>query len=169
MMCTVTRDEVRTRSEGALDAADLALTHVENGLSTSMWFAYVRAQARMPERLDDAIEQVARLDARAGAELRERYVRCLKLARKRLKRLGSAPTTPRLEDALAQLVARARQLDAPPPMTPPSRGLVFGVAAAGALAAALVSIYSPWHREPAFVAMGFALVAYVMLFRDRQQ
>jgi CRP-like cAMP-binding protein len=162
----VTRDEVRTRSEGALDGAELALRHVENGLNTTSWFAYARAQTRMPERLDDAIEQVARLDARAGAELRRRYARCLRLARKRLTRLGAEPTATRLEDTLAQLVARARQLDAPPRQAP-SRGLLLGGAAASALTGALVSTYSPWHLEAGVVAIVFAVLGVLLIIGNR--
>ncbi|MBL8958075.1 MAG: hypothetical protein JNK82_45295 [Myxococcaceae bacterium] len=159
----MTRDEVSTRSEGALEAAERALTRVENGLGTSEWFAYARAQTRMPRLLDEAIEQVARVDSGTGAGLRARYDRCRRLARRRLERLGSTSDATRLDDLLAQLVARARQLDELPPMQLPLRELVFGACALGALVAALATYNTPWPRELGFFAIGFVVAAFASL------
>ncbi|MBL8951659.1 MAG: hypothetical protein JNK82_12835 [Myxococcaceae bacterium] len=101
------RDEVALRSEGALEAAEQALGRVERALSAPDWLMFVRDGALGQERVDDAVDAVLRVDLAFGTELSTRRNRAAELARRKLRELGVESRATRLEDLLAQLVARA--------------------------------------------------------------
>jgi hypothetical protein len=156
----LTRDEVQTRSEGALQAAEGVLSRLTDALTAPDWLMRVRGQMVLPDRIDDAVAQVLRVDLAIGTELATRRNKVAELTRGRLRELGVEPTATRLDDLVSQLVARARVAEPRPPAPPRvALGLV--------LAASFAGLMFAWGREPLWLAIvaSIALVAWVTLRR----
>lgn len=154
---------MRVRSEGALDAVEVALTRVENVLRAPDWLAHLRAQTEVPQRIDDAVDQVLRVDLAIGTELGVRRNKVAELARDRLRKLGVESTATKLDDLLVQLVARARVADATPDRSAlPTMKLAFGAT----VAAALLGLIFGWGIEPTILIVIATVLFIAAIFRE---
>ncbi len=112
----MTRDELARRSEGALDTVDDAVLRTEiliRLLREPDWLfrireapELIREEVEREKLLDEAVARVQKLDASATEPLAAARVRLAKVAASRLRELDVESTASKLEDLLAQLVAR---------------------------------------------------------------
>lgn len=112
----MTRDELAKRSEGALDTVDDAVIRTDllvRLLREPDWLfrvreapALIREEVEREKLLDEAVARVQKLDASAVEPLTAARARLAKIAASRLRDLDVDSTASKLEDLLAQLVAR---------------------------------------------------------------
>ena len=111
------RDELAKRSEGALDVVDAATADcglLERLLKAPDWLVRLRAapslvsdEVAKEAELARAVARVDKLDASALKPLGAARKRLAKRVKARLRELEVEPSPAKLEDLLAQLLARA--------------------------------------------------------------
>jgi hypothetical protein len=108
-------DELRIRSEGALDVIDGATRdyeHATHALTRIDWLAQLQVERTLLQRvlererrIEAASEQVSRLEPVGTRALEFQRDRLKRAVRAAMTELGERPTAERLDDLLAQLLA----------------------------------------------------------------